>query len=64
MAAYMVAHYRDLPAVQLKIKDSSDEIFRRAKADGVTGLPAADTIKEELSKAMDLLERVDFQFKK
>lgn len=64
MVAYTVAHYRDLPALQLKINELSAEIIRRAEVDGVTGLPAADTIKEELSKAMDLLERADFQFKK
>ena len=64
MAAYMAAHYRDLPTAHLKIKESSDEIFRLANEDDVPDLPTADTIKEEVSKAIKLLERKDFHLKK
>jgi hypothetical protein len=64
MAAYMTAHQRGLPEVRMKIEETSDEIFRLATADGVKDLPSAGTIKEELSKAIKLLKRADFQLKK
>jgi hypothetical protein len=64
VAAYMTAHQRDLPEVRMKIKESSEEIFRLATADEVKDLPSAGAIKEEVSKAMMLLKRDDFQLKK
>ena len=64
MAAYMVAHHRDSPEVRLKIKKSSDEIFKLAKDDQIPDLPSADSIKEQVSKAMTLLDRPDFHPKK
>jgi hypothetical protein len=64
MAAYMTAHQRDLPEVRMKIKETSEEIFRLAKADEVKDPPSAGTIKEEISKAMSLLQKDDFQLKK
>ena len=64
MPAYMTAHQRDLPEVRMKIQETSEEIFRLAAADEVKDPPSAGTIKEELSKAIKLLKRADFQLKR
>ncbi len=64
MAAYMAAHHRDHPTNAMKIEESARAIFDLANADGVHDLPSWATIKEEVSKAMALLEREDFRLKK
>jgi hypothetical protein len=57
MAAYMIAHYKD----GLTAGDSAKEIVDLAKADEVENLPSADTLKEQVSKMIDLLQRPKFK---
>lgn len=64
MAAYFAAHQRDRGAERLKIKQAKDDIHKFAKDDKVKNLPAEDTIKEEISKALALLEDPRFKLKK
>jgi 16S rRNA G527 N7-methylase RsmG len=64
MAAYMVAHYKDQPAVKLKIDEAGEAIHDIATGDGVPDVPAGSTIKEQVSKAVDLLEKSAFKLKK
>jgi hypothetical protein len=64
MAAYMAAHYRDLPGIELKVGESSVKIVDLAKAGGVGDPPVSDTIKEQVSKAKALLETPKFNLKK
>jgi hypothetical protein len=63
MAAYMVAHHRDLTAA-LKTKEASEVVYKLAEAGGISDLPAADTIKDQISKAEALLGRPEFKLKK
>jgi hypothetical protein len=64
IAAYMVAHYKDQPAVKLKIDEAGEAIHDIATGDGVPDVPAGSTIKEQVSKAVDLLEKSAFKLKK
>jgi hypothetical protein len=64
MAAYFGAHYRDRPAEALKIEQAKVDIINLAKNRGVSDLPVADTIKEQISNAIALLERNEFKLKK
>jgi hypothetical protein len=64
MAAYFAAHQRDRGAEVLKIKQAKNDIHKFAKDDMVKNLPAEDTIKEEISKALVLLEDPRFKLKK
>jgi hypothetical protein len=64
MAAYMVAHFRDLPGVELKITEVGQAIYEVARADGVPGLPDGKSIIEYVSKAMALLKEPSFSLKK
>jgi hypothetical protein len=63
MAAYFGAHYRDRPAEALKIEQAKVDIINLAK-NRVSDLPVADTIKEQISNAIALLERNEFKLKK
>ena len=60
MGAYMIAHYRE----GLKAGESAEQIVDLAKADGVEDLPSADTLKEQVSKMIDLLKKPAFKPKK
>jgi hypothetical protein len=64
MAAYFAAHQRDRGAEHLKIKQAKEDIHKFAKEDGVKNLPAQDTIKEEISKALGLLDDQRFNLRK
>jgi hypothetical protein len=64
MAAYFAAHQRDRGAEPLKIKQAKDDIHKFAMEDEVKDLPAEDTIKEQISKALALLEDPRFKLKK
>jgi hypothetical protein len=64
MAAYFAAHQRDRGAELLKIKQAKEDIHKFAKDDEVKNLPAEDTIKEEISKALVLLEDQRFNLRK
>jgi hypothetical protein len=64
MAAYMAAHQRDRPEDHFAVENSAEEILQLAKNDKVPDLPSAQTIKLQVSKAMNLLQQVQFNFKK
>jgi hypothetical protein len=64
MAAYFAAHQRDRGPEPLKIKQAKEDIHKFAKDDDVKNLPAEDTIREEISKAIDLLEDQRFNLRK
>jgi hypothetical protein len=57
MAAYMLAHYKP----GLTAGDSAKEIVELAKADGVGDPPSAATLKEQVSKMIDLLNKPTFK---
>jgi hypothetical protein len=57
MAAYMIAHYEEgLTAV-----DSAKAIVDLAKKDDVKNLPSPDTLEEQVSKMIDLLQKPKFK---
>jgi hypothetical protein len=62
MAAYFAAHYRDRPTEALKIEQAKADIIKLAQ-NKVSDLPAPDTIKEQISKAIGLLKRSEFKLK-
>ena len=63
MAAYFAAHYRDRGTEPLKIEQAKFDILELAKNGGVSDLPTADTIKEQISKAIAFLKRPEFKLK-
>ena len=63
MAAYFAAHQRDRATESLKVDQAKDDILDAAENGGVADLPAADTIKEQISKAKNLLESGVFKLK-
>jgi hypothetical protein len=63
MAAYMVAHYRSTPEAALKVEISGDAIYNLARQDGVPDIPVGSTIKEQISKALALLEKLSLDGK-
>jgi hypothetical protein len=63
MAAYFAAHQRDRTTETLKISQAKDDILEAAKQGGVSDLPTADTLKEQIAKAKTLLDGGVFKLK-
>jgi hypothetical protein len=63
MAAYFASHQRDRGTESVKIDQAKDDIIKAATEDRVPGLPAAETLKEQISKAKDLFENGKFKLK-
>src|SRR5262249_54500986 len=64
MAAYFAAHQRDRGAESIKIDQAKSDIIKLAREHKVPNLPAPDTIKEQIAKAMGLLETPEFKLRK
>jgi hypothetical protein len=63
MAAYFAAHQRDRGAEPLKIDRAKTDIIKIATDDQVPDLPEETTIKEQISKAIDFLQRSEFKLR-
>ena len=66
VAAYLVVHFRDLPGKIPDLEATSRGILDLAKADGILPetLPAWGTLKEQISKALHLLQNPELNLKK